>query len=945
MTFVVLGIRTFDRVRREHALILACVCVAILFFNPFNPFKPPLAGNALTLISDNSSQNDAEVDAALQDAATSALAGRDGTIIVMDAQSGRVRAIVNAEGAYSQALMPGSAIKPFTALAALRAGLIDEDSRTACPGRFTGLSFSLPCVHADHLPAFSPAEAIAYSCNYYFATLGQRLGRDRLIETLRQFEFAQPTGISNDESIGLLRPCELGNQARVAEANHVSEQADCAAREGIGESDHIQVTPIQLLTAYAALVNGGHLYQPQIRGADSFNPVERAKINIAPQHRAIITEGMAGAVRFGTARSAKLTQLPLTIIGKTGTANPPKGFRTNGWFIGFAGAFQTNRTLDAADVQLAVLVLLPHAHGSQAAEVARPIFETYANASQKPDREGEQPREATPSTSTNPDTDQSAIRNSRSAIVKVHLVHDNITQELSLEDYVLGVMRAEGTTEDQPEALKALAIAIRTFALKNIGRHAKDGYDFCSTTHCQRFVQGGASAALITAVRSTAGQVLTDDRGQLIDSYFGASCGGETANIGALWGVTPSSYLRGVRDEYCDAGPHAQWIDTISRADLLRALRSDTRTDVGDRLDQIVVSKRDETGRAEFISLDGEQHKTVRGWDFKIIVGRVLGWNVLKSSRFEIARSGSNFIFRGSGFGHGLGLCQEGAHVMAARGASYQKILEKYFPGVRLSPRSGDLSLSRLFKVGNGYESSHVVTPATIDYFETQPPLTRRTLWNSDIFPALKGWAKFARRDAAKPNTGARFLTISSDHFRVTYPADVDRRDADQVLNTLESARADYLRRASLASITPNLQTLDIRLNDSTGDFTARTGQPWWAAAATKGNRIELQPVAILKQRGVLLTTLRHELAHAVIDSIGNRAPRWLEEGFALYLAGEGKTISRYATKTKLTDEELGRKIERPGSQTDMRALYALAYQKVVDLVQREGERGVWSRL
>ena len=119
----------------------------------------------------------------------------------------------------------------------------------------------------------------------------------------------------------------------------------------------------------------------------------------------------------------------------------------------------------------------------------------------------------------------------------------------------------------------------------------------------------------------------------------------------------------------------------ISRADLLRALQSDSRTDVGQRLDQIVVSKRDETGRAEFITLEGEQRKIVRGWDFKIIVGRVLGWNLLKSSRFEVSRSGSNFVFRGSGFGHGLGLCQEGAHVMAARGASYQRILEKYFPG------------------------------------------------------------------------------------------------------------------------------------------------------------------------------------------------------------------------------------------------------------------------
>ncbi len=384
---------------------------------------------------------------------------------------------------------------------------------------------------------------------------------------------------------------------------------------------------------------------------------------------------MAGAIRYGTARSAKLDSLPLTILGKTGTANPPKGFRTNGWFIGFAGAFQTKRQPDPPDVKLAVLVLLARAHGSQAAEIAKPIFEAYANEVSHRDTETQslskqETRSDDLNLSASPRPPLSA-----SATIKVHLVHDNITQELSLEDYVLGVMRAEGTMETEPEALKALAIAIRTFALKNIGRHAKDGYDFCSTTHCQRFVgvrsprvskgsdddlvlpDGRASdTKLLAAVRSTAGQVLLDGHGQPIDSYFGASCGGATANIGTLWGITPPEYLRGVRDEYCDAGAHATWTDTIKRADLLRALQSDSRTDVGNRIDQILISKRDETGRAERITLEGESRKTVRGWDFKIIVGRVLGWNVLKSSRFEVARTGSNFIFRGSGFGHGLGL-------------------------------------------------------------------------------------------------------------------------------------------------------------------------------------------------------------------------------------------------------------------------------------------------
>jgi stage II sporulation protein D len=421
-----------------------------------------------------------------------------------------------------------------------------------------------------------------------------------------------------------------------------------------------------------------------------------------------------------------------------------------------------------------------------------------------------------------------------------------------------------------------------------------------------------------TAVRATEGQVLLDDHAQTIDAYFGASCGGETANIRDLWGVTPAFYLRGVRDEYCDAGPHAKWTDTISRADLLRALQTDSRTDVGNRLDQVLVSKRDETGRAEFITLDGEHRKTVRGWDFKIIVGRALGWNVLKSSRFEVARSGSNFIFRGSGFGHGLGLCQEGAHVMAARGASYEKILEKYFPGTIVKKDMKKQGQGATAKVEVGKSKADIL-PGTFGYRNSRP---------------------------AGLTTNSRFLTISSENFRLAYPTDVDRRTINQILNVLELTRNDYLRRLSAASTAVNIPRLEIRLNESTGDFTSRTGQPWWAAAATQGNRIELQPVAILKQRGVLFTTLRHELAHIMIDSISNkRAPRWLEEGFALYLAAEGQAISRYVTRRRLAEDELEQRLQRPRTQVEMRTLYAEAYLMVAGMIRRQGESSVWTKL
>src|SRR5207253_1849014 len=293
--------------------------------------------------------------------------------------------------------------------------------------------------------------------------------------------------------------------------------------------------------------------------------------------------------------------------------------------------------------------------------------------------------------------------------------------------------------------------------------------------------------------------------------------------------------------------------------------------------------------------------------------------------------------------------------------------LEKYFPGTRVSPRT--VSLAGPSRAGNRKEDQQFVESATIDLNALQSSLKRQTEWRADLIPPLSGRAKFTglyvirgspqsgemsieptsqmkpqlRRSAmffktrfarhlhfapteltnssqptsykhfvpTRLRTKPRLITISSEHFRVTYPSDVDHRDAGQVLVTLESARGDYLRRASSASIAVDIPLLDIRFNESTGDFTSRTGQPWWAAAATKGNRIELQPLPLLERRGVLWTTLRHELAHAVIDAVShNRAPRWLAEGFAIYLAGEGRSFARYATKTKLTPSEIEKRLE-----------------------------------
>ena len=128
-----------------------------------------------------------------------------------------------------------------------------------------------------------------------------------------------------------------------------------------------------------------------------------------------------------------------------------------------------------------------------------------------------------------------------------------------------------------------------------------------------------------------------------------------------------------------------------------------------------------------------------------------------------------------------------------------------------------------------------------------------------------------------------------------------------------------------------------------------RTRQPPWAAAATNGNRIELQPLETLKRRRILETTLRHELVHTLVDVIGHgRTPRWLAEGLALHLAGEGRMVARYEPRKSMSTEEIEKQLADSNSNQSangMRATYAAAYSDVKRLIDSEGEANVWKRV
>ena len=848
-----------------------------------------------------------EADEVLRRAAQAALGGREGALLVLDAQTGRVRAWAGGRAVFEEATPPGSAVKPFTMLAALRTGALDADSRRLCRRHYEHEDFKINCSHPVYQTDFGPAEALANSCNYYFGRAAETLDTDAYARTLREFGFGARTNPSDErESAGLLP----------REAPRVPEM--------LGESEDLRVTPAQLATAYAALFNGGALLEPKPARAEGFTPSLRALLQVEPAHRGLLLAGMRGAVAYGTAARAGLATLPVYVFGKTGTSTPQGGWRAQGWFVGFAAGPNVRgesavRDVPTEEVKLAVLVLLKRSRGADAAGAARPVFEAYARTLGARE-ESEDDVQGTRLSNTADEDDAPAEGDGRE--VRVRLSRGDATLRLPLEDYVFGVLAAEGSVETEVEALKSLAVAARTYAVHNLGRHARDRFDLCDTTHCQRFVPVRDESArpdfyelARRAVRETAGEVLRDARGRVAESYFSAACGGRTADVSKLWDVRDApSYLRGVADDSCNVASES-WTDVIPAERLLKALQADERSDVGGRLEGVRVVRRDRTGRAELVEVSGQRRRRLRGWDFKIIVGRTLGWSVLKSSRFEVSRAGSAYVFRGAGFGHGLGLCQAGAHVSAARGASYRQILARYFPGAGL----GELR--------------------DADYAGTEPR-------GAGGGSALRATGLY--RDA-HPSAAARGSVpgnqLNSEHFRVTYPARAARGEVEGLLRTLEAAYANVSGRLERAGVRARVPSTEVVVYETTGDFVGATGRPAWVAAVTERGRIHLQPLAVLRRRGLLSTTPRHEFVHAALEAAGaGRAPLWLVEGLAAYVAGEGRTLSSALPRQRLSVEEVERGLSGSASQGETRALYAAAYAEVSALVRREGEAAVWRR-
>jgi stage II sporulation protein D len=263
---------------------------------------------------------------------------------------------------------------------------------------------------------------------------------------------------------------------------------------------------------------------------------------------------------------------------------------------------------------------------------------------------------------------------------------------IPIDDYVAGTLRGElaPSTLRNPAlagVLDVQAIVARTYALSNLDRHQAEGFDVCDSTHCQvyrggRPSDGEADPAMLAAAR-TRGQVLTFE-GRVIQALFHADCGGHTAASDLVWGGPPVPYLRAVPDWFCARDARPPWAFEIAASALRDALGADARTALGRHLDSIEVSRRDASGRAALVTLDGERHVTLRAEELRVAILRAFGPRSLYSTRFTVAPIDGGFRFTGTGNGHGVGLCQAGAGLRVKGGLLPAAILAHYYPGTRL---------------------------------------------------------------------------------------------------------------------------------------------------------------------------------------------------------------------------------------------------------------------
>jgi SpoIID/LytB domain protein len=284
-----------------------------------------------------------------------------------------------------------------------------------------------------------------------------------------------------------------------------------------------------------------------------------------------------------------------------------------------------------------------------------------------------------------------------------------VINDVPLEEYVTSVISSEMSASCPLELLKAHAVISRSwlcypklhpesdgpgnFSLRVgdeitrwYGREAHRDFDVCADDHCQRYqgITKAYSTSVSQAARATAGEILKYD-GKVCDARFSKCCGGVVEEYRNVWDDREVPYLVSLPDiddsgtVYCDTKDKA--LLAYSGDEVRQLIRSRLSEDVGEVM-ALEPLERGPSGRIIRLRIRGKGRSLVIGKELEI--RRALSRSHLYSSAFDVERDGSMFVLKGKGWGHGVGLCQIGAAVMASRGKNYQEILEHYYPGTSM---------------------------------------------------------------------------------------------------------------------------------------------------------------------------------------------------------------------------------------------------------------------
>jgi stage II sporulation protein D len=562
-----------------------------------------------------------------QSAIDRAMVDKDGVALVGEVSTGRILA---RHGDADRRATPGSIVKPFVLASILETAPVRPLGDYVCPGRLRIGARVLDCSHPVIAGAMSPVNALAYSCNNWFARMASRV---------------EPVALER----ALLRFSPGGDVRRAADDDALRLQA-------LGEEGFI-VSPSEVLAAYRRLALARL----------------RSEVGLRP-----VFDGLDGAAIFGTARLGRPPGV--RVSGKTGTTSTPDRRSTRAWFAGWAPA-------EKPEI-VAVVFLDQGRGGGDAAPVAREVFARLRPAPQSPASPAAPPAAVRPREvavrlywRNPPRTDTLNRKLARGRlVVRGSAGRFRYTLHMKTEDYVAAVIAGEAANFQSDEALKAMAVVIRSYAARNMGRHRPEGFDFCDTTHCQDVRLAAVTDRLRAAAEATESEILWYD-GRPANTFHHQHCGGVTEAAADVWPDQRAPYLKSLADSFCIARERFEWRARVTAAALKRAFSATPQ--------ELAILERTGSGRVARIRAGTRVLAPER-------LREALGWDQVRSAWFEVRPDGDGLVFEGHGSGHGVGLCQIGAARRGEQGHDYRDILAFYYPGTALGVGAAGFAWTKL---------------------------------------------------------------------------------------------------------------------------------------------------------------------------------------------------------------------------------------------------------